>query len=108
MGFARYLFTLSDQIDMEPGIMLKYFTTLPFSYDLNLNFIYRKVLTAGVSYRREESIDLILKFQITPQLQFGYAYDYPVSYAARLSSASHELMLNYLFRNFKKHAASPR
>ena len=108
MGFARYRFALSDDFDMEPGIMIKYFTTLPFSYDLNLNFIYRKVLTAGVSYRKEESIDLILRFQITSQLQFGYAYDYPVNYAARLSSASHELMLNYIFRDFKKSAASPR
>ena len=108
MGYGRYRFTLSEQIDMEPGIMIKYFTTLPFSYDVNLNFIYRKVLTTGVSYRRNESIDLILKFQLTPQLQFGYAYDYPINYAARLSSASHELMLNYLFRAFKKRAASPR
>jgi len=108
MGFARYRFTLSADLDMEPGFMLKYFTALPVSYDVNLNFIYRKVLTVGASYRKSESIDLILKFQLTPQLQFGYAYDYPVNYAARLSSASHELMLNYLFRDFKKRAASPR
>jgi type IX secretion system PorP/SprF family membrane protein len=108
MGFARYRFSLSDNVVMEPGFMLKYFTTLPLSYDVNLNFIFRKVLTAGVSYRKSESIDLILKFQLTPQLQFGYAYDHPVNYAARLSSASHELMLNYLFRDFRKRVASPR
>lgn len=108
LGFARYRFSLSSGIDMEPGFMLKYFTTLPLSYDVNLNFIFRKVLTAGVSYRKSESVDFIMKLQLTPQLQFGYAYDYPVNYAARLSSASHELMLNYLFRDFKKRAASPR
>jgi type IX secretion system PorP/SprF family membrane protein len=108
MGVARYRFTLSDNIDMEPGLMIKYFTTLPFSYDVNLNFIYRSVLTTGLSYRKDESIDLILRLQITPQLQFGYAYDYPINNAARLSSASHELMLNYIFRDFKKRAASPR
>jgi len=108
LGFARYRFILSDNLDMEPGFMIKYFTTLPLSYDINLNFIFRRVLTAGVSYRKSESIDIIMKFQLTPQLQLGYAYDYPVNYAARLSSASHELMLNYLFRDFKKRAASPR
>ena len=108
LGIARYRFSLSENFDMEPGIMIKYFSTLPFSYDLNLNFIYRSVLTTGVSYRKDESIDLILRFQISPQLQFGYAYDYPISNAARLSSASHELMLNYIFRDFKKSAASPR
>jgi type IX secretion system PorP/SprF family membrane protein len=108
LGFARYRFSLSDNVDMEPGFMIKYFTTVPLSYDVNLNFIFKKVLTTGVSYRKSESIDLILKFQLTRQLQLGYAYDYPVNYAARLSSASHELMLNYLFRDFKKRVASPR
>jgi type IX secretion system PorP/SprF family membrane protein len=108
LGIARYRFTLSDAIDMEPGFMFKYFRTLPMSYDVNLNFIFKKVFTAGVSYRKEESVDLILKFQLTRQLQFGYAYDHPVNYAAKLSSASHELMLNYLFRDFQKRAASPR
>jgi type IX secretion system PorP/SprF family membrane protein len=108
LGIARYRFRLSQSFDVEPGFMVKYFTTLPLSYDVNLNFIFKKVLTVGVSYRKSESIDVILKFQLTPQLQFGYAYDYPLNYVARLSSASHELMLNYLFRDFKKRAASPR
>ncbi|MBA4054143.1 MAG: hypothetical protein C0490_05475, partial [Marivirga sp.] len=85
-----------------------YFTGLPVSIDLNLNLVYREVLTAGLSYRTKESLDLILKFQLTPQLQFGYAYDYPVQYAAKLSSASHELMLSYLFKNYQKRVASPR
>lgn len=108
IGVARYRFDLSESFEMEPGIMVKYFATLPLSYDINLNFIYKEALTAGVSYRKDESIDLLLRFQLTPQLQFGYAYDHPVNYAARLSGASHELMLNYLFRDFKKRAASPR
>ncbi|MFM9983754.1 MAG: type IX secretion system membrane protein PorP/SprF, partial [Flavobacteriales bacterium] len=58
--------------------------------------------------RKTESVDLILKFQLTPQLQFGYAYDYPIDYAANLSSASHELMVKYQFRKTHKQVASPR
>jgi len=108
LGIARYTFSISENFDLEPGFMLKYFNNLPVSYDINLNLTYRKVVTVGVSYRKSESIDLLLMFQLTPQLKFGYAYDHPVNYAARLSGASHELMLNYLFRDFKKRAASPR
>jgi type IX secretion system PorP/SprF family membrane protein len=107
-GYGRYRFTLNERIEMEPGLMVKYFPDLPISYDINLNFIYRRALTMGVSYRKKESVDLILKLQLTPQLQFGYAYDYPINYASNLSSASHELMLNYQFRQTHKQVASPR
>lgn len=108
LGYSRYRFTLTEAWGIEPGVMVKYFTGLPVSVDFNLNLIYRNALTAGLSYRTHESIDLILKFQLTHQLQFGYAYDYPVQYAAKLSSASHELMLNYLFRNYHKNVESSR
>jgi type IX secretion system PorP/SprF family membrane protein len=107
-GYARYRFILSKFLEMEPGLMIKYFPDVPISYDVNLNFIYRSVLTTGFSYRSKESVDFILKLQLTSQLQFGYAYDYPINYAANLSSASHELMLNYQFRNIHKHVTSPR
>lgn len=107
-GYARYRFTLSKFIEMEPGLMIKYFPDVPVSYDVNLSFIYRSVLTTGLSYRSKESVDFILKLQLTSQLQFGYAYDYPINYAAKLSSASHELMLNYQFRNIHKRVTSSR
>jgi len=108
LGYLRSTFTLGDAFEMEPAVMLKLFKGLPASFDINLNFIYKKVLTAGLSYRTKESIDMILKFQLTRQLQFGYAYDHPVNYAAKLSNASHELMLNFIFRNFENQVASPR
>jgi hypothetical protein len=107
-GYARYRFILSKFIEMEPGLMVKYFPDVPVSYDVYLNFIYRSILTTGFSYRSKESVDFILTLQLTSQLQFGYAYDYPINYAANLSSASHELMLNYQFRNIRQHVTSPR
>lgn len=107
-GYARYRLALSNLFELEPGVMVKYFPDVPVSYDLNLNFIYRRALTVGVSYRVKESVDLLLKFQLTPQLQFGYAYDFPINYITNLSNGSHELMINYQFRNIKKNVASPR
>jgi type IX secretion system PorP/SprF family membrane protein len=108
LGYSRYRFSLSERMDMEPGVMIKFFPDLPLSYDLYMNFIYRKVLTLGASYRKSESVDMIVKVQLTTQLQFGYAYDYPISYAARFGSASHEFMIHYLFRNIHKNVVSPR
>ncbi len=88
--------------------MVKYIKGLPVSFDLNLNLIYRSVLTLGLSYRTNESIDFILKAQATSQLQFGYAYDHPIGNVARISNGSHELMVQYIFRYLQKNIESPR
>ena len=108
LAYSRYRIPLSATFDAEPGLLVKYFPGLPLSYDVNLNFIYRRVLTVGVSYRKGESVDFIFKFQLTPQFQFGYAYDYPMSNSSRLGSGSHEIMIHYVFRNIHKGVATPR
>src|SRR6478736_4049068 len=108
MGYSRYQFMLSETLDIEPALMVKYFPNLPLSFDVNLNFIYKKVLTVGASYRKSESVDFIFKFQLTPQFQFGYAYDYPMNSMTSLGSASHEILIHYVFRNVQKNVASLR
>jgi type IX secretion system PorP/SprF family membrane protein len=108
LGYARYSFVMNESFDLEPGILVKYFSGVPMSADVNVNVVYKKVLTGGLSYRSKESVDLLMRFQLTPQLQFGYAYDHPVSLASRIGSASHELMVSYLFRNIQRDVASPR
>jgi type IX secretion system PorP/SprF family membrane protein len=107
-GFSKYIITVSDVFDLEPSILIKHLAGVPLSYDLNMNVIYRKVLSAGLSYRKKESIDFMLKGQLTPQLQFGYAYDHPVGMISRLSNGSHELMINYVFRYAPNKITSPR
>jgi type IX secretion system PorP/SprF family membrane protein len=106
--FSRYRITLNENIDLEPSGLIKYLSGVPVSFDANLNMIYRKVLTLGLSYRRAESVDFLMKAQVTPQLQLGYAYDFPIGVIARLSSGSHELMVQYVFRYVQKNVASPR
>ena len=106
--FSKYILTVSENMDLEPSVLLKYLRGAPLSYDLNLNMIYRKVLTLGLSYRKNESVDFMLKGQITPQLQFGYAYDYVIGEVSQVSTGSHELMLNYVFRYAQTKVISPR
>jgi len=106
--FAKYRITVNNYFDLEPSALVKYMKDLPISFDVNLNLIYRNVLTLGLSYRTKESVDFILKAQATPQLQFGYAYDHPIGNVARLSNGSHELMVQYVFRYLQKNVESPR
>jgi type IX secretion system PorP/SprF family membrane protein len=106
--FTKYKITQNESIEYEPSVLLKYFPGLPFSYDVNINMIYRKVLTLGLSYRKRESVDFLLKAQITPQFQIGYAYDHAIGDVARISNGSHELMVQYLFKYVETKVASPR
>ena len=106
--FAKYRITVNENIDVEPSMLLKYLKGVPLSYDINFNLIYRKVLTLGLSYRKSESIDFMLKGQITPQLQFGYSYDFAIGEVSRVSNGSHELMINYVFRYTQAKVISPR
>ena len=106
--YAKYRLTLNESIDLEPCILFKYFQGTPLSYDVNLNMVYKKVLTTGISYRRNESVDFMLKMQLTEQLQFGYSYDHPMGEVARLSNGSHEITINYVFRFVKSRVMSPR
>jgi type IX secretion system PorP/SprF family membrane protein len=106
--YGKYRIPLSDQITLEPSTLLKYLKGLPLSYDINMNLVYREVLTMGLSYRAKESVDFIFKANVTRQLQFGYAYDHPIGSVARVSNGSHELMIQYVFRHFQKNVESPR
>jgi type IX secretion system PorP/SprF family membrane protein len=107
-GFVKYRINVNESIDLEPSGLLKYMSGVPLSYDLNVNMIYREVLTVGLSYRKSESIDFLFKAQVTPQLQLGYSYDHAVGVISRLANGSHELMVNYVFRYVRKNIPSPR
>lgn len=106
--FSKYNMKVNDDVSLEPNILIKYFNGVPLSYDININFIYRKVLTTGLSYRKTESFNFLLKMQVTPQLQLGYSYDYPLNRISNFHIPSHEVMIHYLFRFEGSNVSSPR
>jgi type IX secretion system PorP/SprF family membrane protein len=108
LGYLRYRMKLSETLIFEPATLIKYFPGLLPSIDVNGSFIYRQVLTAGVSYRSNESVDFLFKLQLTSRLQLGYSYDHPLKSKTSLNRASHEVMVNYVLRKVQNNVASPR
>jgi type IX secretion system PorP/SprF family membrane protein len=106
--FLKYRMRASDFIDIEPSVFLKYQSGIPLSFDINANMVYRKVLTLGLSYRKDESIDFLFKGQITRQLQLGYSYDHAIGRISMLTTGSHELMAQYVFRFVERDITLPR
>ena len=106
--FSKYTIMVNEYFDLEPSLLLKYMKGIPISFDMNMNLVFRKVLSLGLSYRKNESLAFMLKGQLTPQLQFGYSYDHSVGEVSRASNGSHELMVNYVFRYVESKVVSPR
>jgi type IX secretion system PorP/SprF family membrane protein len=106
--FGRYRLRLNDMLDLEPSVLFKYHQGVPLSYDINACLVVKKALTVGASYRKSESIDFLLKAQVTPQLQLGYSHDFVIGTVSALSRGANELMVNYVFRYTHAKITSPR
>jgi type IX secretion system PorP/SprF family membrane protein len=106
--FAKYSIPLNDMLDFEPSMLIKYMQGVPVSYDVNACVLISDALMLGLSYRKQESIDFLLKARVTPQLQLGYAYDYGTGEVASTGNGAHELLINYIFKFSRDNVASPR
>jgi len=106
--FNQFNIPIGQKFILSPSFLLKYFPGIPLSYDLNFLTNYKNVLTAGVSYRKQESVDFLLKFNLTPQFQVAYAYDYPIGNVNRLTQGSNEIMLRYIFKFKYDNVNSPQ
>ncbi len=89
---------LTDNLNLLPAVMLKYVENAPFDADININLDINEVVTTGVSYRvggdgPAESVDLLLFWQVHPQIAVGAAYDITVSDLRDYVGGSFEIML---------------
>lgn len=71
--------------------------------DVNLTYIYNKVLWVGVSYRMQDAIAPMIGYRFLKDrsLKVGYSYDLTMSKIKGYSAGTHEIMLGYCF-NVKK------
>jgi type IX secretion system PorP/SprF family membrane protein len=106
--YGKYTFLINDKFKLSPSTLIKYFPKSPLSFDINIMGTYSEFISAGISYRLDESVDFLLRLQVTPQLEIGYAYDFPIGRISNFASASNEIMLRYLFKFKYDKVKSPR
>ena len=106
--YAKYDFALGENMRLEPSVLLKYYPGSPLSFDVNTCLVIRNALTLGLSYRKKESIDFLMKAQLTKQLQFGYSYDHVTGQVVNASRGTHEISVSYLFKFSHDNVESPR
>ena len=106
--YTKYDIALNESMRLEPSLLLKYYPGAPLSFDINACLVIRDALTLGLSYRNKESIDFLLRAQLTRQLQFGYSYDHVTGQVVNASRGSHEISVSYLFKFSHDNVESPR
>lgn len=94
-----YVFDVNRDLKFKPTILAKSAINSPMSVDVSANFLYQEKFSGGISYRWNDSVSAMLGFQITENLNIGYAYDLTTSNYRAYNSGSHELMLRYEILN---------
>jgi len=89
-----YKFKVSETMEIEPSILLKYAVASPFQFDINTRVIYMENLWLGLSYRNKESIVAMFGMK-RDQFVIGYSYDFTLSNIRKYSVGTHELYIEF-------------
>ncbi|MBJ2173383.1 type IX secretion system membrane protein PorP/SprF [Aureibaculum sp. A20] len=92
---AGYVFDINRDLKFKPALLFKAVMNAPSSLDVSANFLYLDKFRGSVSYRWNDAISALIGFQVTDNLNVGYAYDLTTSNYGVYNTGTHEFMLRY-------------
>lgn len=98
---------LNSNFSIQPSVLVKYLKNSPLQFDMNALAIYKEKAGLGFSYRTSNTIVANLFYQMNKQFFIGYAIEINSGKLARLSMASHEIILKYEF-GYTKNLQNPK
>jgi len=102
-------FLINENLVINPSVILKNDNTQSVgTFDVNCNFLIKKKLWLGLSYRSGYGLVGLVQYNVTEQFKVGYSYDYGFNRIGIVGRGSHEIMLGYNFNIFKSKMLSPR
>ena len=113
IGYFGFTRLLTSKLSISPSLITRYdFETVTF--DLSAIVNYENIGWAGVSFRRSESIILLVGYNFLEDksLQVGYGIDYIINEQDAKQPTSHEFYVRYNLPNFvfggRKQVKTPR
>lgn len=103
-----YVFDVNEDLKIKPQAMIKMVQNAPLQYDVNVNFLIKNKIWAGVSYRSAADVSALIGLQVTPQFLVNYSYDYALTKIQTYSQGSHEITLGYVFSYKQRKVVTPR
>jgi len=102
-------FLINENLVVNPSILFKDDNTGRLgTVDVNCNFLLKKKLWLGLSYRSGYGVVGLFQYSVTEQLKIGYSYDRGFNRIGIAGRGSHEIMIGYNFNIFKSKMLSPR
>ena len=92
---AGRVFPISENFKFKPSTLIRFQERAPLGADINLQLIYKNIISVGNSYRSGESNIMNFEIQFTPNFRLGYAYEIVLSKLGQHTNGSHEVMVNY-------------
>ena len=97
-------------IKLKPTTFVKVTEAAPVEMDLTGMLIFQDKLEVGAMVRSGDAVGILLGYNFTNELRFGYSFDWSfVNNTAKYNAGSHEVMLRYdfIYRD-KGRVRSPR
>ena len=107
--YAGYIHQLNREIVLRPSFISNMSVDAPLSFDVNIMATFKSVIDAGLVYRKDDAIGLLLGYKFSNGLYAGYSYEYPVSDIRKVSYMTHELALRFAIKDYSnKRILTPR
>jgi type IX secretion system PorP/SprF family membrane protein len=100
-------FVLSKKVVFKPSALFRT-TQAAQQLEVNASFLFNETLWAGITFRSDNELSLILEYNINQKLRFGYSFDYALDPVQSNSAGSHEFFVGYDIQVKNKNMASPR
>ncbi len=101
-GLFGLHFSIDEEWDLNPEILVKLAQNSPFDLDIQNTFIYRDQLHLGMNIRTGgtqtslfESLAMIVGFQFTPTIMGSMSYDFNTTALRQYEEGSFEILLQY-------------
>ncbi len=105
---AGVVLPLNLYTKIKPSFLFKAVNGAPPSLDINMNFIFYDIFTAGLFFRSADALGFLVQYEMNRSFKIGYAYDYIISDLRAYSGKSHELLIGLNFGKTPKGDKSPR
>ena len=97
VGYSGYSLKINPQITITPSLLIKFLSATPAQVDYNLTATWKKIITAGVSYRMYNAVVFLFQYH-WENFALGYAYDYTIGPISKYTAGSHEFMISYAIK----------
>lgn len=104
---ATYKLKLSDNVYLEPGLLMKHVKGAPTELDFNVNLRVKNMVNIGASYRTNDAVALMASYLIKEKYLIGYSHDLTISGLKSIAKGTHEIVLGINLSKKKKAGEDP-